>query len=375
MPSLIESRYACLYTQQDLDRILGSNDPLGRTIDTFGFTEAMISPLNTSGFEAIQVGVPRPFNSPSESNKRLTTYFRVPECKPVIQGEPDVCVVGDADKDDYTVQEVYVENYHHIKISLDRQTYQQACQGLSDVLAYKVIDAVNQLRKAENTYFVETFYADLDNYFNGQASTAGSPTEQALKLFDKVGRPNGMGLFKMKEEYSRKGYADVTPIMVGGTGVNAWSVASNLFVGNQDGFDINRIPFNIGIFLDYTVDTVAQGIAGDLLKRGASWIPSHIQRLLWHKYAEGSEFRVNQPSITKTTLNVNGELWDYSVNDDGCNDYVVATVGRGYDMWVAPSEAFGATDCVAQETLLNYLLDCNELDCEDTIFAGSPIVP
>lgn len=371
-PPFVETTKVCLFTQQMMDRILGSGDPTSKRTQQLGFTNALNSAANTNGFEQIQTGVARPGTDPTK--RILSLYYRNPKlCEPIVPGEGDACKDVAFPVYPYADQLVDVTQYNHVPFTLSRQTYQDACETLNEELARKTIDAAYQLMIAENQYYIETFQASVCNYSNGQSSAPGGGFEQDVKMFNDVGQPNAMAFFKVQENYTRLGYPNNTPIAVGGTGVAAWLYAQGIFQDNNDGFDVSRVPFSMPTFVDYEYDV----IAGLPTKRMATWVPGSIQRLEWLKYQEGSEFRINQEHITKTTIVVDGQTFDYTINNDGCNDFVTVTLGRGFDLFIPEATVYDVNggDCARGECpRQNWITDCAKLDCTDTIDAMEPVV-
>lgn len=365
MPNTVATTKVCLFTQQMMDDILGRNDPNRKKRQTLGFTNALNSPQNTNGFEAIQTGVARP--TPT-SARVLSVYYRNPAiCDAVEQGEPKVCDEVPEATYPYEDQLVFVENYNHVPITLSRSTYQSACEGLNEELARKTIDAAYQLLKAENDFFIKEYLDNLCVYANGLDSTPGSGTEQIIKMFNDIGQPNAMSFFKMRDNYNLLGYVDDNPIVVGGSGVSAWAFSQSIFQDNLDGLDTTRMPFQFPTFIDYQYDAI---INEPVTRRLASWMPGSIQRLEWLKFQEGSEYRIAQEQITKTTIVVDGQTFDYSINNDGCNDFVTVTVGRGYDLFIPDAPVYDplSSDCDRGACpRLNWIADCADLDCSDTI--------
>lgn len=374
-----DTRFACLQTQQMLDNILARNNNITKTLPTLGFTNALKSPENTSGFEAIQTQFSS--RATSSSNRKVLVTYRTPTCKAVSDGEADVCTSGTPETADYDDQEVYVSQYKHRTITLDRNLYADLCEGINEAAAFKVADAALDLLKNENTYLLTQAEADLDNYFAGGDSSPDGTDIDTLKLFTTASVINPAALFKLKEQYNRKGYTSASPILIGGTGVSAWAQVGQIYRNSTEGLSPDLVPYNISAFIDYQVDAVFTAGGGSASNQYAmSFIPGHAQRLLWHKFGEGSPTAVRKESITKEVITLqtpNGpEMFDYTVYDNDCAEEVVLTIGRGFDLWTPPTAAFdGEGDCKGQETLLGWMVDCGALTCDDTVgYDGGAVV-
>ena len=313
----------------------------------------------------------RPTNA---SNRKVTVQGRAKGCKTVLTTKPDACTGVSAESTDLIDTEVYVANPNFVKFTIDRQVYQDTCDSsdgnAAGIIAYKMTEAVESILKAENTEHIAALLAGVDNYFNGNASTPGGGTEQTINLYGSTvpRQPQPGNLFRLIDEYRRKGYTGLAPILTGGTTLGRWAFDAQIYSGNVDGADITRVPGSMPTFVDYEIDNLAQVIAGDANSRFLSWIPGHAQRLTYLDYAQGSPLRRTTDTITYTTMafNVKGmqEVFDVTVYDSDCDHEVDITIGRHSDLFILPSTFF-STNCGGEQSILSWLTDCADTTCND----------
>ena len=363
--------YACLNSQTNINQILAdAANPLFQMQQTLGATKAITSAANVRGTTVIPVQ--SPFARPTSiSNRKVTVQGRTKSCPAVVTSKPDPCAGETPETSDLVDDEVYVANANYVTFTLNRQVYQDTCDlgspYASSVLAYKLLEGVESVLKAENAQHIAAMIAGVNNYFSGLASTINGGTEEVVNLYSTTAPiiPQPGNIFRIVEQYRRKGYTGISPIMFGGTTLARWAFDLELYRGNVDGLDISRIPANIPTWIDYDLDSQAQAIGPNGASRLMSWIPGHVLRTTYLDWAEGSPLRRTTDSITKTTMQFGTETMDVSIYDADCDDFVDVTVGRYSDLYILPSTFFGATDCGGQQSLLSWITDCADTDCAD----------
>lgn len=350
-----DTRYLCVYTQESADRVLADNHPAKQEIPTFGFMNSLESDVNTGMFQQIEFrsALGRPTGS---TNRKAEIRLTPKTCTAVSDGEATCATTTDEASEDIT-DTVNVSQYKHRKVTIDKVTVQDLCEGnVSEVMGKKILDMAGDLIRAKNTYLATQFETLTGAYANGDDSSAGSGTERALNLFGTDATPQAMGMFKLRNEYNQKGYHNQPIITVGGVPFSAWVYAQPVFNGDNDGKDTLRLPSNVYPFVDYEVDTIAQAAASDALFRAWSYIPGHVQSLKWLKYGEGSPLRRTDSSEgVKDTITVMGHTFDLLISDPFCNDDATVTLGWGYDLWAIDSN-YITSACGGQFSLLSHQL-------------------
>ena len=374
--------YACLNSQTNINQILTSAaNPLLQMQQTLGVTNALKSSVNTAGFQVTQ-GIPVQSNyarPTSTSNRKVTVQGRVKGCPTVVTSKPDPCAGETPETSDLVDSEVTVENGNWHSFTLNRQVYQDTCDlgspYASSVLAYKLLEGVEAVLKAENAAHIAAMLAGVNPYFSGAASTVNGGTEEIINLYSSTAPvvPQPGNMFRLIEQYRRQGYTSLLPIVTGGTILSRWAFDLGFYRGNVDGLDIGRTPFNIPTFIDYDIDSQAQAIGPNSNSRLMSWVPGHAIRLTYLDWSEGSPLRRTTDNITKTTMMFGDEVMDVSIYDAECDDFVDVTVGRYSDLYLLPSTFFGATDCGGQQGLHTWLTPCADTDCDDILLPENVI--
>ena len=362
--------HACLNAQTNISSILAdAANPLFQMQQTLGATKALTSAANMRGSEIIPVQSPFARAS-STSNRKVTVQGRVKSCPTVVTSKPDPCAGDTPETSDLIDDEVTVENANYVTFTLDRQVYQDSCDlgspGANQVLAYKLLEGVESVLKAENAEHIAALIAGVNPYFSGDASTVNGGTEEVVNLYSSTSPvvPQPGNIFRIIEQYRRQGYSNIAPIMIGGTVLARWAFDLNLYAGNLDGLDISKIPGNLPTWVDYDLDTQAQAIGPNTASRLMSWIPGHAMRTTYLDFAEGSPLRRTTENITKTTMNFGGEVMDVTIYDADCDDLVDVTVGRFSDLYLLDSSFFDSS-CGGQQTLHTWISDCVDTDCAD----------
>ena len=340
----------CLKIQQSLENVSGniptSNAPLGTL-------KALKSAENTAGFEQIKT------TTTDGKTYSASVKFKAGKCYDTDEEDLDVCDADSTASNPNKEYSVSVDEVSSVKITLNAQDYRTLCESLDERKSFEITQAIEALKKKINLGLATKIASNLDLYFDGTASTLGSGTEKSLKLFDTTGKPNTMGLFQLKQMYNKKGYGDMSPIIVGGDPLDAWKFAQAQFAGNADkAFDVSRIN-GMSTFTDYVIDD----IAGDGDQHLISWIAGHLQMLEAYKYV-GAYEDVRQEGARTTMMDADGFMFDFAVSNPFCSDGVVTMVlSKKWDLFKVPATAFSA--CGAQETALGWQTSCAAVACSD----------
>lgn len=359
----IDTKYVCLYSQQSANLVMGRNNPRLGELEQLQVIGALQSPINTQGFEAIQTRSPFGKQAPSANNRKVEIKFRPKQCNTVTSGIGSACEAATADADLMQLKTVNVSQYNHVKRTINRNLYRSLCESPNEVIGELYTEMALDLLRAENAYLAGQVIAGVGDYFDGTDSAVGGGTEKTIKLFTDTALPNVMGLFKVGNEYMRKGYTD-KPILIGGTSLSGWNFAKPIFTGNPDGRDINRID-GFPAFVDHQIPVQANVIANDGVERLVSFIPGTLQYVNWFNY-EG-EYVVQRQEGSKTRLTILENEFDFTIYDPFCDDsgddLVTLTLGRGFDL--VNLNTLAETDCGAQDSLLAWKVDCGDLPCTD----------
>lgn len=361
--------YACINSQKALADLVGGSAPRTKMLETLGTYKALkLSEQTGTTKLTVSSNKQRPA---SGTNRKVTVFGYTKTCPTIVTSKPGACTAVTAETTNEVDQEVVIANYHGDVFTLDHALYLSICEGASDAMARKIAEAAEGILKAENDQHIADLLSDADTYFGGKSAAAGSADEKLVNLYSTAGTPQPTNLFTVIEEYRRKGYAGIKPIVIGGTTLSKFMFDLGYYQGvNDAGLDFSRVPSNTSLFVDYELDTVAQGASyanGDGASRLFSFIPGHAQMLNYHDYAEGSPLRYSSPDLTQTTIMVGDEMFDLTVYNDMCHasgPRITVTVGRWSDIWI-PASTFFTADCSGEQSLLSWTTDCADTSCSN----------
>lgn len=339
----------------DLAKVTGRNNPVLKTKEQLGFSIALDSAENTSGFEQIPVQSNK--IQPASTAKRKTyVKYRKMQCDSVTDGTLG-CGNGTSEGDPYVFDEVEVDYYKVSKhIQLSRLVYQDLCSELAPEQSKRIAELAADILRQRNTDLVTKYLTLLTTYADGDSSAIGGGEEKTISLFKSDATPQPMGLMPILNNYANLGYME-RPITVGGNQINSWKFGQDVFRGNVDGLDPNKGSFE-PIFFDNTQDAIINDGEQHLL----TWIPGHIQPLFFNKYGANTGLALSRDGVLKGVINIGGIDFDIFIEDLACNDFVNIQLGLGYDLYSIPSGAVNA-NCGGQLSTLNWIADCGALTC------------
>ncbi len=340
----------CLYTQEAIGQAMAT-DPTKKLLEPTGLLVALNSPQNAQGTEVL--------NQISNDGKfyRLDLKYYPAGCREVTTGDPSVCTptsVSTSDAGYITLNATLNDNYHFDKRTFNPQEFRNICEGRSERISMEIERMARNVLLKERAYYTEEIYGSLNDYFDGDNSLPGGD-EKTLNLFNAQSVRQGMGLFKLIKEYQMKGYTE-QPIIVGGSTISAWLYANNIFGSNTDGAADGG---GVTAYIDKFVAQYGAGVATDANERLLSWIPGHNQAIKF--LINKGEFAYSKPTLSKDTIIVFGEEFDFSVHEPDCGN-VTLTLGRGNKLFNAGSIPNGT--CDAQPSTLNWVADCGDLSCD-----------
>jgi hypothetical protein len=368
MAALAPAQASCVIQLQLAD-ILGRNNPVNREIEKQGFTQALRSPQNTSGFA--QVPVQSNGSRPLDTSKRkVQVRYRASNCDVVSSGSLSCTDEDNEEGDPYEYADVEVKYYKKSKqVKLSRTAFADLCSGLDTEYTMRVAELASDIVRQRNKDLIADYIAALNNYADGTSSVPGT-AEKTISLFSSTAVPQPMGLMPLLNEYFAKGYAGEEPIAVGGYQLNSWMQAQGLYAGNLDGADINKFGLSSSnMFLDNVQDAIVN--LGD--QHLFTWIAGQIQYLEWLTYAPETGLARNTEEITKDVITIGGERFDILINDSACGDFVNIQLAKGYGLYIPPADAFAGT-CTGEETKLSWILDCGALACDTVQGTVAPVV-
>lgn len=361
----ITSAYCCVKTQQLLSDIAGDNAPQNKVLDTYGLLAAIRSQANLSGREIVQTksasGKARPVTG---SNRRVEIEYPVRQCDTVSRTPSAFCTTRPDYADDVSHAEATVDCYAEVTWGVSKSQFRDVCEDRPERMRRIMTNKVNDLLKDINEQLIEKYIAGLGNYFTeaGGVPVDSGAAPKTLNLFNPSTAnglaTNALGFMPLKRDYRRSMWSG-TPILVGGTTLEAWMEVQPVFQGNNEGLDGTRMG-GMTMFTDYQIDTEF----GDGFEHLLSFAPGIVQMLEWDAYPAGSDYEeLNRDWGSKTTMFINGMSMDFEVRFDECTDHWDFKLSKYFDLFKLPSDSLNTACGQYSNGCLQWLVDCAALDC------------
>ncbi len=361
--------YCCIIVQQELENIMGSTAP-GSIMEPTGMLNALQSPLNTDGFEAVATGAFPGKGIPANAGRpKVEIRYKKPVCGDADETPTDVCDSDDNAADPFGYQEFNIPsaNYLERKFTVSQSQFDAICEGRDMTIATHTRDNIKILRNSLEKKMIEILQTRAGNYVEGINSLT---TPKTLNLFGVVdGQPyaNPTAFLEPKSQYRRM-YSDLPPIMVGGEAfARYWDVRKMAGLGSQATFaDPNNYggiaPFT-SLMMDSVLNPANEGDSYML-----SWLPGTAQMVTWTQNRGEREF-LNHPNTVRTTIEDRGITYDYAMHFDDCELTWTIKISVWYDLFTLPVALQGS--CYNWNYILNWLGDCGDTTCEN-LMPGFP---
>jgi hypothetical protein len=343
-----------LTIQQSLD-----NNPQAPTNikEHTGVLDALRSPRNRNAFEQIVVQ-PSQFAGkaiPAQGNlPKVEVVFEAPNCDTdgrVVDG-----CAGDPCADKPVVQDI--KQYRGIDITrgklingqFAKEDLAQLCETPSERLATYIRRDAELLKRAINADLIDAMEPLFGNYSDG-ASSATTP--KTLNIINPDGHVNRAVWALLMSEF-RKQYWSGDVMHVGGDLLNVFmDVARKGGIGAQ-GIGADAVTDDMMHFDDFELDTHY----GDALSHLWTWAAGQFQFLEAYKYIGYCEEFFED--FTKTTIEIDGITYDYSLYYDKCNSLWKYELSLCYDLFCIDD---WYTPCYDFNRKLHWVIGCGETDC------------
>lgn len=357
--TLSNTDYCCLQIQRSLDAIAGDKAP-DRIVEKMGFTEALISPTNTNGFEAVPVDSFAGKARPAAGLKpKVEVVYEKPSCEPANSTLIGLCGDRNVDPDTLGYLEVTVDEFAGLGGQFSKEDFEMICEQPNERLAKQIRKKARDVVRSMNRTLIAKAYSVMGIYSDGDPSIGA--TAKTVNILNADGFINPAAMSAIKSQY-RKMHSDDLPIVVGGDILATWEETRIM-----GGLGANAIGANVGtqsggvdMFEDYHLDGVIQGIESDTVSHSLTWLPGAMQLLQWYKY-QGAWEELGKPDYTETTIVVDGITFDWSLYYDKCTHEWKYEISKNFDLWWVPDEVY--EPCWDFNHKLHFILACGDWSC------------
>lgn len=338
--------YGNLYAQ--------ANTPKAGTFD------ALTSPINTAGFEAVQADINSRNLAPNGETKRIVQVRSInPDCDDTYTEVGECDITSDAVAFNY--ENVEVTEVEGFSFKFTETQFAEICSGRTELLEEAIQAKYKGFLRRMDIALINKV-APLMGTING-VDTVTNPI--VLPFINGSGTPNAGAFAQAIATYMQLGYTDL-PLMVGGISfaqIKAIQslLATNTAIGiNLDALDLSRI------YYDNALDAeIANGLQNVL-----SWMPGTFQLV---SYYDNLNRRLREPmSLEINFVNVSGvkkELGIVNINGIDFDFYYEYNCGihnfayqKRFDIFAAPSGAF----CEDKFPAIGWANVCGDLSCPES---------
>lgn len=351
----------CIIVQQELENIMGSTAP-GSIMEPTGMLNALLSPLNTNGFEAVAVDAFPGKGLPSNGVKpKVEIRYKKPVCGDADETAPDVCTEGDNAEDPWGYQEFNIpaSNVLSKSFTVSQSQFDAICEGRDMTIAEHTRDIMKILRNSLEKKMISILHARAGNYVEGINSLTDPKTLLLYGVVDGQPYANPAAFLEVKSQYRRM-YSDLAPIVVGGDALARYFDMRNMAgLGQQATF---ADPNNMGGLAPFTslmMDSVLNP-ENEADNHLLSWLPGTAQLVTWNLNRGEREF-LNHPNTVRTTMEYQGLTYDYTMHFDDCTLQWTITASIYYDLFSLPVALQGS--CYNWNYILSWLADCGDSTC------------
>jgi hypothetical protein len=342
--------------------MLGANAPAVISEET-GVVNALLSDRNRSGFEQVQSNAFPGKGLPvtAQAVPEIEVSFQKPVCGDVSETQLELCDEGTNYGDPigyrkYTIDPAQVLS-DQFRIAQD--DFDRICEGRDERVSMQLARTAKKLRYALEKKIIGLLYAAAGNYTSGTNSVTTPNVLNLMGINSGQAYANAAAFVNLKSEY-RKMHSMDAPIVVGDD-----ELARYFDLRGMAGLGANALFANPTDFGGFTPATslFLNGEINNLGGTGAhllSWLPGTAQLVTWNKFTGDRERFADD--YTKTTINVGGLNWDYTMNYDKCDDVWDIGVGITYDLFHLLDEL---APCYDWNYILHWGADCGEETCEN----------
>ena len=380
----VSATYCCLKTQLELENIVGNlYTSIERQGKTWGTAAAVEQSSNGSFLSVIDKRKARP-GDPGCTEVNLDVKHRIPDCGVIDDTiHPFDCSDIAAVRETYAYDRISIDDGVSTKFSVQEDMFNCSCEFPVEELAIKLSNEVRKLYTKYNNKLLTKLAAGVGSLYQDTALTSVTPAK--LKLFretpDGVVVPQPMGLYDLVYEYNRQlPDGGSSPLLVSGSKrVGAYEFSEGVFSGNVDGKDATRKGLG-NVFTDWDMPSVLTG--GAASEPMISFLPGTVELLDFYTFDNPDKKVGRDGNISWAPVKATNELVrikidlgtpilgrkfvvDMEIFYKSCENKVIYTITKLFDLWQMPQGAFCAGDTHNYRLLWDVI--ASEYDAADTV--------
>lgn len=344
----------CITISNALPNLAGELDPSSIRED-IAVVAALKSDQNEAGLDEIR--------TQTRSGKTLTVEvpYRIPVCDTPDTDLKDICDYDPAgDSDDLLYASVDVDRAQSMGGKIAGAQFRTLCENAPERLARRLLNAATDIIRAMSDDLYGLMAADVGNYpKSGDASVLA--TTKTLNLLNENGDINKSAFALMKQQFKLM-HTNTSPLMIGGHQFDLARTINDM--ANQQGgvdFNPNATIAGVNVWSDYKVDDAVEGVSPAVDSYALAWLPGAWRLIEAYDYIGDWEI-LNQPNVTKTTIQLFGLDFDYVLKFDPYCDEYTWILQKRYDIFSIPEAVYSA--CFNFNHRLLFKVGCGAFACE-----------
>ena len=325
-----------------------------------GTFEALTSPINAAGFEAVQADINTRNLAPNGETLRVVQVRSInPDCEDTFTPVSECDITSDATAFNY--ENVIVDEVDGFSFKFTETQFAEICAGRTELLEEAIQAKYKGFLRRMDIALVSKV-APLMGTING-VDTVTNPF--VLPFINASGTPNAGAFASAIATYMELGYTDL-PLMVGGNSFAQLKAIQSLLATNTNiGINLNALDLS-RIYYDNALDAeIANGLQNVL-----SWIPGTFQLVSYYdnlnrSLREPMTLEINRQVVSGVKkelgiVNINGIDFDFYYEYD-CGTHNFAYQKR-FDIFAAPAGAF----CDEKFPAIGFANVCGDLTCPES---------
>lgn len=325
-----------------------------------GTFEALTSPVNAAGFEAVQADINSRNLAPDGVTKRVVQVRSInPDCEDTFTEVGECDITSDAVAFNY--ENVEVTEVDGFSFKFTETQFAEICAGRLELLEEAIQAKYKGFVRRMDIKLIDKI-SPLMGTIDG-VDTAVNPI--ILPFINGSGTPNAGAFAQAVATFMELGYSDL-PILVGGSSFAQLKAIQNLLATNTAiGVNLNALDFS-RLYYDNAIDTTINNGLQNVL----SWIPGTFQLVSYYdnlnrRLREPMTLEINGQTVTGVkkelgVVNINGVDFDFYYEYD-CGTHNFAYQKR-FDVFAAPTGAF----CDEKYPAIGWANVCGDLSCPES---------
>lgn len=289
----------CMTMVRTLEDFAGRNNPEMLNPLQYGTTQAIQASMAQGGAMSVDLSsLKEPYTAGATSNNRIGVKYKVRRCDDTVDTSLDPCDDDDNGINPWVYEDFLFTTPVSHSFTVDIGAMRRYCESYSEAYIALLKETYDTLKRKVNARYISQLTANLGDYWANDCSlAANSGTDTAaVAFFDSNGNPKPMGFFKVVQQYRRMGYTG-SPLIIGGSPLDAFNFSKPIWAGNANGFDGNRVN-GAQLFSDYQLDSIMDNGFDNII----SIAPGSAYEMHWNRFSGDGE--INISTLIKTTLDL-----------------------------------------------------------------------